>query len=177
MSELAVSLLRLSYLLALWFFVFAALAVLRRDTYGTKIVRRDAATESPRRGRLRRVGTPSALPPAGPRASSATSRSAADGSPGPPPSRLVVLSGPLKGTSLPLGHGLTVGRSGTSNLVLDDEFTSARHAAIVERDGGWWVEDLGSTNGTFVGRQRVGEPVAVRPGTAIRIGQTKVELR
>jgi pSer/pThr/pTyr-binding forkhead associated (FHA) protein len=87
------------------------------------------------------------------------------------------MSGPLRGTTLPLGQGLTVGRSATSNLVLDDEFTSARHALITPRDGQWYVEDLGSTNGTFVGRQRLQAPVPVHAGTVIRIGQTRVELR
>jgi pSer/pThr/pTyr-binding forkhead associated (FHA) protein len=89
----------------------------------------------------------------------------------------VVTSGPLKGTSLPLGSGLTIGRSGTSNLVLDDEFTSGRHAQIVPRDGQWYVEDLGSTNGTFVGRRRVEGPVRIEVGTPLRVGQTRMELR
>ncbi|MDR1294537.1 MAG: hypothetical protein LBK59_06210, partial [Bifidobacteriaceae bacterium] len=58
MSELAVSLLRLSYLLALWLCVFAALAVVRRDTYGTRILRREPGASSLRRGRRQRVAAP-----------------------------------------------------------------------------------------------------------------------
>ncbi|MDR1151562.1 MAG: FHA domain-containing protein [Bifidobacteriaceae bacterium] len=181
MSELAVSLLRLSYLLALWLCVFAALGVLRRDTYGTKILRREPGATSLRRGRRRRVAAPPVAPPSHP-AADAGSRPSPSTSPAVPagrqaPTRLVVISGPLRGTTLPLGHGLTIGRSATSNLVLDDEFTSGRHALITPRDGVWYVEDLGSTNGTFVGRQRLRAPVAVQAGSAIRIGQTRVELR
>jgi hypothetical protein len=199
MSELAVSLLRLSYLALLWLFVLAALAVLRRDTYGTKILRREANPASLRRGRRKRVAAPPVPIPAGvphpatpqtvPRTPRSTS-SAADAvpasdptrpaTPRPAPSapqRLVVTSGPLKGTSLPLGHAVTIGRSATSNLVLDDEFTSGRHALIEWRDGRWYVEDLGSTNGTFIGRQRIGVPTPVEPGQVIRVGQTRVELR
>jgi hypothetical protein len=188
MSELAVSLLRLSYLLLLWLFVFAALGVLRRDTYGTKIVRREPGAASLRRGRRQRVIAPivpaSARPSPGltadagpPVARPAARRASPTPDPAGSPNRLVVTSGPLKGTSLPLGHGLTIGRSGTANLVLDDEFTSGSHAQIVQRDGRWYVEDLGSTNGTFVGRERVSTPVPVETGTPIRVGQTRVELR
>jgi hypothetical protein len=194
MSELAVSLLRLSYLLLLWLFVLAALAVLRRDTYGTKILRRGVGAAALRRGRRQRVTAP-AIPPGrvslddgAPRprvpltaVPSPAAPPAAAPVQAPPaasaPTRLVVTSGPLKGTSLPLGNGVTIGRSATSNLVLDDEFTSGHHAHVVLRDGRWFVEDLGSTNGTFLGRRRVSEPVAVAVGTSLRIGQTRVELR
>ncbi|MDR0432013.1 MAG: FHA domain-containing protein [Bifidobacteriaceae bacterium] len=179
MSELAVSLLRLSYLLALWLFVFAALGVLRRDTYGTKILRRAAGAMSLVRKR-RVVAPPVPDSPSRPTDDAAPhpQRSARPAAPdSDAPNRLVVVSGPLRGTTLPLGNGLTIGRSATSNLVLDDEFTSGRHALIAPRDGRWYVEDLGSTNGTFVGRQRISRPVPVRIGSTVRIGQTRVELR
>jgi hypothetical protein len=180
MSELAVSLLRLSYLLALWLFVLAGLMVLRRDTYGTKIVRREPTASSLRRGRRRRVSAPAPSSPTLPAADAAPTRPRSVPPPPPnlaSPTRLIVTSGPLKGTSLPLGHGLTIGRSATSNLVLDDEFTSGRHAVIALREGRWYVEDLGSTNGTFIGRRRISAPTAVEPGTTVRVGQTRVELR
>jgi pSer/pThr/pTyr-binding forkhead associated (FHA) protein len=61
--------------------------------------------------------------------------------------------------------------------VLDDDYSSSRHARIFPQDGGWFVEDLGSTNGTFVGRDRVTEPVPVRVGAQVRVGQSVLELQ
>ena len=87
-------------------------------------------------------------------------------------------SRPLTGTSLPLRDaGVLIGRNPECALVLDDEFASGRHARILRAEDGWYVEDLGSTNGTFVGQYRVGDPVPVEVGTSIRIGRTVIELR
>ena len=61
--------------------------------------------------------------------------------------------------------------------MLDDDFASGRHARIFEREGTWYVEDLGSTNGTFLGSQRLTAPVAVEAGTVLRIGKTVLELK
>ena len=86
--------------------------------------------------------------------------------------------GPLTGTSLRLREsGTLIGRNPECALVLDDDFASGRHARIFEREGSWYVEDLGSTNGTFLGSQRLTAPVAVEAGTVLRIGKTVVELR
>lgn len=87
-------------------------------------------------------------------------------------------TGPLTGTSLPLREsGVLIGRNPECALVLDDEFASGRHARIIRGEDGWYVEDLGSTNGTFLGQYRVGDPVPVETGTSIRIGRTVIELR
>ena len=94
------------------------------------------------------------------------------------PTQIVLTTGPLTGTSLPLrDSGVLIGRNPECTLVLDDEFASGRHARILRAEDGWYVEDLGSTNGTFVGQYRVGDPVPVETGTAIRIGRTVIELR
>ncbi len=169
MSELTITLLRLGYLVLLWLFVLAALGVLRSDLYGTRIVNR----------RMRRTAAPPA-PPAG------------QGAPPPAPSgrqapfprrevgprRLVVTAGPLRGTTLPLtSSAVLIGRSPSCTLVLDDDYSSSRHARIFPQDGEWYVEDLGSTNGTFVGRERVGDPVPVRVGAQVRVGQSTLELQ
>jgi pSer/pThr/pTyr-binding forkhead associated (FHA) protein len=90
----------------------------------------------------------------------------------------VVTQGALTGTSLPLREaGTVIGRNPECALVLDDDFASGRHARIYTRDGAWFVEDLGSTNGTFVGTQRLTEPVRVEAGSTLRIGKTVIELR
>jgi pSer/pThr/pTyr-binding forkhead associated (FHA) protein len=90
---------------------------------------------------------------------------------------LVVKTGPLRGTTLPLARSpVVIGRSSTANLVLDDDFASGRHAQIVPRQGGWFLEDLGSTNGTFAGRERIAGPKELTAGQSIRIGNTTLEV-
>ncbi|MDR1187946.1 MAG: FHA domain-containing protein [Bifidobacteriaceae bacterium] len=206
MGELSVSLLRLGYLLVLWLFVLAALATLRRDIYGTTIRRRDSQPRERSRSKRRaRVGVPVEMaalagavatgpagaplgagplgsPLAGPQAvpparqsaigANATALASANA-----PTRLTVKSGPLRGTTLPLTRSpVVIGRSSTANLVLDDEFASGRHAQLVPRQGGWVLEDLGSTNGTFMGRERITGPVQLVAGQSIRIGNTTLEV-
>jgi pSer/pThr/pTyr-binding forkhead associated (FHA) protein len=97
------------------------------------------------------------------------------------PTTLVVTEGPLAGTSLPLrSGGVLVGRNPECALVLDDDYASGRHCRIYPdpsgRDG-WAVEDLGSTNGTFIGRERLTGSRPVEVGTTLRIGKTVLELR
>ena len=90
----------------------------------------------------------------------------------------MVTAGSLRGTSVPLGSGpITIGRAGDSTLVLDDDFASAHHARLVPADGQWLVEDLGSTNGTYLDRGKVSGPTPVPLGVPIRIGRTSLELR
>ena len=72
---------------------------------------------------------------------------------------------------------LTIGRAPDSTLVLTDDYASSRHARLVPRDGQWLVEDMGSTNGTYVDRSKVTAPTPVGPGTPIRIGKSILELR
>lgn len=164
MSELTVTLLRLGYLLLLWLFVLAAIGVLRRDLYGTRIVRRLRRAPGPP------VATPSA-PPAPARPAPIARRETA-------PRRLVVTDGPLRGTTLPLTtSAVLIGRAPSCTLVLDDDYSSSRHARIYPQDGEWFVEDLGSTNGTFIGRERISGPTLVRPGTQVRVGQSTIELQ
>jgi len=87
--------------------------------------------------------------------------------------RLVVESSPVLtvGTEVPLGAWLTIGRAVTSDVVLDDPFVSSAHARLVPRGQSISVEDLGSTNGTFVNEKQVTE-AQLRPQTRLRIGET-----
>ena len=94
------------------------------------------------------------------------------------PHSLVVTQGALTGTSLPLREsGTIIGRNPECALVLDDDFASGRHARIFHRDGAWFVEDLGSTNGTYVGSVRITQPTTIGLGIQVRIGKTILELR
>jgi len=172
MSELTITLLRLGYLVLLWVFVLSAIGVLRRDVYGTKIVdRRGAAPRARTAGAGAAGGTEQPAPQAGGRGSRAARASTT-------PTRLVVTEGPLRGTTLPLGSSaVLIGRAPSCTLVLDDDYSSSRHARIFPQGGQWLVEDLGSTNGTFLGEVKVQQPTPVPPGAQVRIGQSVIELQ
>ena len=151
MTELVVQIFRFGFLLLLWLFIFAAFRVVRADLFG---------------GRPGRVA---AVPP---RSVTPKKRGARG------PKSLLVTAGPLSGTKITLGdQPILIGRADDSTLVLTDDFASSRHARLTNRGGQWYVEDLGSTNGTYLDQQRVQGPLLVAPGQPIRIGQTVLELR
>jgi hypothetical protein len=159
MSELTLTLLRLGYLALLWLLVLSVVAVLRRDLFGTRVTRRSPAAAGP-------------VP-----AASARGRRDVEGQ-APPPRTLVVTEGSLKGTTIALGQApILIGRAPECTLVLEDDYASGRHARLSLQHGTWMVEDLGSTNGTFLGRTRVQDPVPIAPGAPVRIGRTVLELR
>ncbi len=195
MSELTLTLLRLGLLALLWIFIFSVVGVLRTDIYGTAVSRRSQrkalkkADKQERRSSAPRTPAPAAGAGS---AGAAGAAGAAAATPETParkgrgrgkgiPTRLVVTEGPLTGTSLPLrSGGILIGRNPECALVLDDDYASGRHCRISPdpsgRDG-WVVEDLGSTNGTFIGRDRLTGSRPVEVGTALRIGKTVLELR
>ena len=158
MSDFTLTLLRLGYLVLLWLLVLSVVAVLRRDLFGTRITRRGPI-------------------PAGPAAAPSRSRRDAEAQ-APLPRTLVVTEGSLKGTTIALGQApILIGRAPECTLVLEDDYASGRHARLSLQQGTWMVEDLGSTNGTFLGRTRVQDPVPIAPGAPVRIGRTVLELR
>jgi len=160
MSTLTLLLIRLAFLAVLWLFVIAAVGVVRTDLFGTS---------RPRRQRRRRRGAPPVKAP----------RPARPGRAGRgAPQRLLVTGGGLAGTSIGLtDQQITIGRANDATLVLHDDYASTRHARLFPQDGQWIVEDLGSTNGTYLDRQKVTQPTPVPPGVPIRIGKTVLELR
>ena len=196
MSELTLTLLRLGLLALLWIFIFSVVGVLRTDIYGTAVSRRGQRkalkqAEKDRKTSARRTPAPAAVG-AGAAGAGAAGAAGAALTPEPSarkgrgrtkgsPTRLVVTEGPLTGTSLPLrSGGILIGRNPECALVLDDDYASGRHCRIHPdpsgRDG-WVVEDLGSTNGTFIGRDRLTGSRPVEIGTTLRIGKTVLELR
>jgi len=91
---------------------------------------------------------------------------------------LVVTAGGLQGTTVTLTQSpVTLGRADDSTLVLTDDYASSRHARLVPGDGSWLVEDLGSTNGTYLAGSKVSRPTPVPLGAQIKIGKTVLELR
>jgi hypothetical protein len=173
LSELTLTVMRLGLLVLMWFFVFAVVGVLRGDLYGTSVKRR--AGRAGKEGKAAaRAASPT--PPSAPRPEKKSTR-ASRGRKGL--TKLTVTAGPLSGTTLPLRPaGTLIGRSPECALVLDDDYASGRHARIFQADDGtWMVEDLRSTNGTFLGATRLTEPREVAVGSVLRIGQTVVELQ
>jgi len=82
-----------------------------------------------------------------------------------------------KPRSVKVAASMVMGRAPECELMLDDTYVSQQHARLFGKNGSWYVEDLGSTNGTFVNEQRLAAPAMVQPGDRIRVGQTVLELR
>jgi FHA domain len=76
-----------------------------------------------------------------------------------------------------LSEPLEIGRSDHSQIRLDDTYVSSSHARLFPRNGSWFVEDLGSTNGTYLNQQRVQSSSEVHPGDTLKVGKTVLELR
>jgi hypothetical protein len=163
MNALTLTLIRLAFLAVLWLFVIAAVGVVRTDLFGTSTT---ASRRQARKQKARARPPQPARPPRGGRGP----RSA--------PQQLLVTAGTLAGTSLGLAdQQITIGRANDATLVLNDDYASTRHARLFPQDGQWIVEDLGSTNGTYLDRQKVTRPTPVPVGVPIRIGKTVLELR
>jgi hypothetical protein len=160
MNSLTLTLIRVAFLAVLWLFVIAAIGVVRTDLFG-----------STRRARQPKAPRPQRPPqPAKPGRPSRPGRGE--------PRFLVVTEGALKGRSVNLSEQqILLGRANDATLMLTDDYASSRHARIFPQDGQWFVEDLGSTNGTYLDRQKVTRPMPVPVGVPVRIGKTVLELR
>ncbi len=91
--------------------------------------------------------------------------------------QVVILEPPeLAGAVMTIGDELTIGRAAACTLTLDDTYVSQLHASIVWSDRQYLATDTGSTNGTFVNRERITSPVVLRPGDRVQIGSTVLEF-
>ena len=81
-----------------------------------------------------------------------------------------------RGEAFPLADEITVGRGGGCGVPLRDRMVSQLHARIFKRDGQFFVEDLGSTNGTLVNGKKVSAPAPLRRGDRLQVGKTVLEL-
>ncbi|MGW1835591.1 FHA domain-containing protein FhaB/FipA [Streptomyces sp. BBFR2] len=173
MSELTLTVMRLGFLAVLWLFVIVAVQVIRSDLFGTRVTQRGAARRGGQeaRGQRQQAAPPQQRRQEGGRGGNRQRRGA--------PTKLVVSEGTLQGTTVALqGQTISLGRAHDSTIVLDDDYASSRHARIYpDRDGQWIVEDLGSTNGTYLDRNRLTTPTPIPLGAPIRIGKTVIELR
>lgn len=157
MSDLALTVVRLAFLALLWAFVVFTVVALSRD-----------------------LRLPAQVLNSRPRTVPTTQRRSRGLSRGGrrQPTRLVVTEGELIGTVIPLATtAVTIGRAPDSTLVIEDDYASSRHARIALLDGEWVVEDLGSTNGTWIERTRITEPSPLHTGSTLRIGRTTIQAR
>ena len=154
-APIVVQAIRFGFLVLLWVFVYAAFRVVRSDVFG-------AAKP--------RVTIPTTRPPSVPKAKAKRRSKSAK--------HLFVTAGSLTGTQIELTDApVSIGRAEDSTLVLTDDYASTRHARITLQDGMWIVEDLGSTNGTYLGQRKLDGPVPLEIGVPLRIGKTVLELR
>lgn len=161
MSELALFLVRTGFLVLLWIFVFSIISVIRADLFGQKVVSKVAQANSPA-------------------VFSAPQAPVSEGVKQPElkPTKLLVTAGDKTGLEIALaGRQLTIGRAGDSDLIVDDEYASTHHAKLVFINGDWMIQDLDSTNGTFLDGAKVSTPLVVPMNTQVRVGQTTFELR
>lgn len=157
MSELTLFLIRVAYLAILWIFVLSAISVIRSDMFGARVP--EAARTDDRRGRAPKAPKPP------------SKRRGA-------PTHVVVTEGSNVGERAELAAApILIGRGADAAIRLDDDYVSTRHARIAASGDQWFVEDLGSTNGTYVGTVRITQPTTITLGTQVRIGKTILELR
>ncbi|MDO4784516.1 MAG: FHA domain-containing protein [Propionibacteriaceae bacterium] len=152
MNDLIVATIKVSFLALLWLFILFVANVIRTDMFGRRVPTSDLPKLSgeARRGGKRRKNQPT---------------------------KLVVTQGRQAGLEIPVEAVINLGRSADSTINLDDDYASTRHAQLVQEDAETWsVNDLQSTNGTFVNGVRVVTPVQIRIGDVIRIGRTQLKL-
>jgi hypothetical protein len=193
-SELTLLVLRLAFLLMLWLFIFGIVYALRSDLFGNRVRKMSTDTPAP-------AGAPYATPPPAPvvaapfvqapsASASAPTEQFSQQKPAPVAStgpqmattqtatRLVITSGSKAGTEFPLASDpITIGRSSDSSLVIRDDYTSTHHARLMLWHDDWMLQDLDSTNGTFLNGKRVTVPTKVPLNTPVKIGATSFEFR
>ena len=159
MSELTLFLIRVAYLAILWIFVLSAISVVRSDMFGARLPEgarggdrgSKPAKQKPTKQPAKRRGSPT---------------------------HVLVVEGANAGERAELDQApVLIGRGTDAAIRLDDDYVSTRHARIASSADQWFVEDLGSTNGTYVGSARITQPTTLTLGTQVRIGKTILELR
>ena len=159
MSELTLVLIRFAYLAILWIFVLSAISVVRSDMFGARV---ESTPRAERRAQKQ----------------SAKNRPKPAKRPRGAPTHVVIVEGANAGEQISLDDApLLIGRGSDAAIRLDDDYVSTRHARIAASNDQWFVEDLGSTNGTYIGSQRLSQPTTLQLGSQVRIGKTTLELR
>jgi pSer/pThr/pTyr-binding forkhead associated (FHA) protein len=155
MSEIALTIIKVAFLALLWLFILSAVSVIRTDLFGKTVRAQDQPQELE-------------TPPAPPRRAK---RQRGE------PRVFMISQGNQAGLSAELSAGVVmIGRGADCQLILDDDYVSTRHARVVGTPNGIYVEDLGSTNGTYVNGQRITAPTTITLADTVRIGKTILKL-
>jgi pSer/pThr/pTyr-binding forkhead associated (FHA) protein len=158
MSEIALTVLKVLFLALLWLFILSAVSVIRSDLFGRTVPSPDGQPQELE---------PPAPPPPQPRGRR----------PRGEPRVFTITQGNQAGLSAELAAGvIMIGRGADCQLILDDDYVSTRHARVVRGESGIYIEDLGSTNGTYVNGQRITAPTTITLADTIRIGKTILKL-
>jgi pSer/pThr/pTyr-binding forkhead associated (FHA) protein len=157
-SELTLFLIRVAFLAILWIFVLSAISVIRSDMFGARVPEAARGAEARKDKRQKKQREP-------------TKRRGS-------PTHVIVTEGGNAGARAELDQApILIGRGSDAGIRLDDDYVSTRHARIAASGDQWFVEDLGSTNGTYIGTVRITQPTTITLGTQVRIGKTILELR
>ena len=157
MSEIALTVIKVLFLALLWLFILSAVSVIRSDLFGRTV-------PSPDQPEAQELESP---PPPPKR----TKRPRGE------PRVLVVTQGSQTGQSAALADGvIMIGRGADCQIILDDDYVSTRHARVVSGENGIYVEDMGSTNGSYVNGQRITAPTTITMSDTVRIGKTILKL-
>ncbi|MBR6440365.1 MAG: FHA domain-containing protein [Aeriscardovia sp.] len=191
MTELTYAVLKYSFILALILFAWLAVRSLHKDVSAFLPSRDKWVKKKKKQMKEARSRSSSASPlsPAAPPAS-VTQTSIVSLVTHVPPSPspispaksdttvLVIVDGKNAGMTFPLPPSCTLGRARDNSIVVSDQFVSSHHARIYKgRSGEWVLEDLGSTNGTYLDEKQIAGPVVIKPGQLMRLGATTFELR
>ena len=153
-SPFVIAVLKYAFLALLYFFVFRAIRAVALEVAGRASVRRGATEPRQARSPSRQRGKAKV------------------------PTVLVVRGEDgRKLGSHQLRETMQIGRADACHVRLEDRYASQFHARLFPRNGSWYVEDLGSTNGTYLNRQRLQGSSEVHAGDVVRIGKTTLELR
>ena len=157
MSEIALLIIKVVFLALLWLFILSAVSVIRSDLFGKTV--RASDQQQPQE-----LETPAPPPKKAKRQRGQ-------------PRVFTISQGNQAGLSADLAGGvIMIGRSADCQLILDDDYVSTRHARVVGAPTGIYVEDLGSTNGTYVNGQRITAPTTITLSDTVRIGKTMLRL-
>jgi hypothetical protein len=172
-DEQLLTILKLCLLALLYLFFLRVLRAVWTEIRGPKVVdkrsRRAVPAAAAATGGAAGAAAAAAVPDS--RRSGKGSRKSA------PPVQLAIVDPPeQRGRRYPLADEVTVGRAAGCQVTIDDTYASQLHARVFTRDGQFFVEDLGSTNGTFLNRKKVQGPQVMRRGDRLQVGNTVMEL-
>lgn len=154
MSEITLTIVKVLFLALLWLFILFVASVVRSDLFGRAVSSADGARQLQTPDRPRK-----------------TKRAKGQ------PRVFMITNGPAAGTEAELAGGMImIGRGADCQLLLDDDYVSTRHARVVAAETGIYIEDLGSTNGTYVNGMRITAPTTITLQDTVRIGKTVLKL-